>query len=79
MRTLAAKGAVWDFFRAFHSRFPGVERSVRDASSDEPVVVVTARKSDFGPLGAIERFVRQYERPPGKECFDNGPPLPTVR
>ena len=59
--SLAAEGAAWDFFRAFHSRFPGVERSVRDAGSDEPVVVVTARKSDFGPLGAIERFVRQYE------------------
>jgi len=59
--SLAANGAVWDFFVAFHSRFPGVERSVRDAKSDEPVVVVTARKSDFGPLGAIERFVDQYE------------------
>ena len=59
--SLAAEGAAWDFFRAFHSRFPGVERSVRAAGSDEPVVVVTARKSDFGPLGAIERFVRQYE------------------
>ena len=59
--SLAAKGAVWDFFVAFHSRFPGVERSVRDAKSDKPVVVVTARKSDFGPLGAIEQFVSQYE------------------
>ena len=59
--SLAANGAVWDFFVAFRSRFPGVERSVRDAKSDQPVVVVTARKSDFGPLGAIERFVGQYE------------------
>jgi hypothetical protein len=62
--SLAAKGAVWDFFAAFHARFPGVERSVRDAGSAAPVVVVTARKSDFGPFGAIERFVTQYE--PGK-------------
>jgi len=62
--SLAAKGAVRDFFTAFHSRFPGVERSVREAKSDAPAVVVTARKSDFGPLGAIERFVSQYE--PGK-------------
>ncbi|MBI3870591.1 MAG: hypothetical protein HY299_18845 [Verrucomicrobia bacterium] len=61
-RTLAAKGAEWDFFVAFHARFPGVERSVRDAKSDQPVVVVTARKTDFGPFGAIEQFVRQYER-----------------
>ena len=50
--SLAAKGAVWDFFVAFQTRFPGVERSVRDAKSDQPVVVVTARKSDFGPLGS---------------------------
>src|SRR6188474_470176 len=34
--SLAAKGAVWDFFVAFNARFPGVERSVRDANSDEP-------------------------------------------
>ena len=59
--SLAAKGAVSDFFAAFHSRFPGVERSVRDVKSDGPVVVVTGRKSDFGPLGGIERFVSQYE------------------
>ena len=56
--SLAAEGAVWDFFVAFNSRFPGLERSVRDAKSDQPVVMVTARKSDFG---AIERFVTQYE------------------
>ena len=59
--SLAAKGAAWDFFKAFQARFPGVERSVRDAKSDEPVVVITARKSDFGPLGAIEQFIRQYK------------------
>jgi hypothetical protein len=59
--SLAAKGAVRGFFMAFHSRFPGVECSVRDAKSDQPLIVITARKSDFGPLGAIERFVSQYE------------------
>ena len=59
--SLAEKDAAWDFFVAFNSRFPGVERTVRDAKSDKPVVVVTARKSDFGPLGAIEQFVSQYE------------------
>lgn len=61
---LVAKGAVNAFFTAFHLRFPGVEFSVRGAKSDEPLVVVTARKSDFGPLSVIEHFVRQYE--PGK-------------
>ena len=61
--SLAEKGAVSQFFVAFHSRFPGVERSVRDAKSEATVVTVTARKSDFGRLGAIERFVTQYNRP----------------
>ena len=59
--SLAGKGAARDFFVAFHARFPGVELKIRDAKSHEPVVVVTARKSDFGPLGAIERFIRHYE------------------
>ena len=54
---LAAKGAVEGFFAAFHSRFPGVECSVKDSKSDKPLVIVTARKSDFGTLGPIERFV----------------------
>ena len=58
--SLAAKGELSNFFVAFQARFPGVERSVRDAKSDEPVVVITARKSDFGPLGTIEQFIRLY-------------------
>jgi hypothetical protein len=60
-RRLAAKGGVNAFFAAFHSRFPGVECSIRGVKSDEPVVVVTARKSDFGAFGAIEQFVAQYD------------------
>ena len=59
--SLTAKGAVSKFFNAFQSRFPGVECSVRGAKSDEPVVVVTARKFDFGPIGAVERFVTRYD------------------
>jgi hypothetical protein len=60
-RPLAAKGAVNAFFAAFHSRFPGVECSVRAPKSDEPVLVVTARKSDLGLFGDIKSFARQYE------------------
>lgn len=59
--SLAAKGAVMGFFAAFHTRFPGVECIVRDIKSDKPLVVVTARKVDLGPLGAIERFVTKYD------------------
>jgi hypothetical protein len=59
--SLTAKGAVSKFFNAFQSRFPGVECSVRGAKSNEPMVVVTARKFDFGPIGAVERFVTRYD------------------
>ena len=59
--SLAGKGALRDFVAAFRARFPAVEFRIREIKSDEPVVMVTARKSDFGPLGAIERFVSQYE------------------
>lgn len=46
------------FFGDFHSRFPGVEVSVRGLKSDQPpVVTVIARKSD---LGAINQFVSLY-------------------
>jgi len=46
------------FFWDFHSRFPGVEVSVRGSKADQPpVVMVTARRSD---LGAIEKFVSLY-------------------
>ena len=59
--SLAGKGALRDFVAAFRARFPAVEFRIREIKSDEPVVIVTARKSDFGPLGAIERFVGQYQ------------------
>jgi len=50
------------FFWDFYSRFPGVEVTVRGVKSDQPpVVVVTARKSDFGTLGAIEQFISHYD------------------
>ena len=57
---LAARSEVNAFFAAFHARFPGVECSVRGAKS-QAVAIITARRFDFGPLGAIERFVLQYE------------------
>jgi hypothetical protein len=60
-RSLTAKGAVPRFFTAFQARFPGVECTVRGTKSDEPVAVITARKFDFGPVGAIEWFVTRYE------------------
>jgi hypothetical protein len=60
---LSGKGAANAFFSAFHSRFPGVECSVNGAKTDQAVVTITARKNDFGPLGSIERFVRQYQPP----------------
>ena len=59
-RSLSAKGAVEEFFQAFHARFRGVECSVRDVRTDAPVVTVIARKSDFGPNGPIEHFVTKY-------------------
>ena len=59
--TLTEKGAVRNFFNAFQSRFPGVECTLRDAKSDQPRVVVTARKTDLGPVGTIEWFVTQYD------------------
>ena len=50
------------FFWDFYSHFPGVEVSVRRVKSEQlPVVVVTARKSDFGTLGAIEQFISHYD------------------
>jgi len=60
---LPAKHGAGAFFSAFHARFPGVECSVRSVKSNAPLVVVTARKSDFGPFGPIEQFVTRYEPP----------------
>jgi hypothetical protein len=60
---LPAKHGAQAFFSAFHARFPGVECSVRAVKSNAPLVVVTARKSDFGPFGPIEQFVTRYEPP----------------
>ena len=54
--------AVNAFLRQFQSRFPGVEISVRGQKYDQPpLVLVTARKSDLGPLGSIEQFIRHYD------------------
>ena len=58
---LPAKNGARAFFSAFHARFPGVECSVKAVKSNAPLVVVTARKSDFGPFGPIEQFVTRYE------------------
>ena len=60
---LSGKGAVNAFHSAFHSRFPGVECTVKDPKTDQAIITITARKSDFGPLGSVERFVRQYQPP----------------
>jgi hypothetical protein len=61
LRPLTAKGATKAFFTAFHARFPGVECSVRDAKSDAPALVVTARKSDLRLFGDIKLFASQYD------------------
>lgn len=58
---LDAKGAAWTFQKAFYGRFPGLECTVRGAKSGQAVAIITAPKTDFGPLGAIERFVRLYQ------------------
>ena len=61
---LTRKGAANEFFFAFHARFPGVECGLKAAESDLPVAIVTARKSDFGTFGPIERWIRRYEPKP---------------
>jgi len=39
---------------------------IRGLNKDEPpIAFVTARKTDFGPRGAIEQFIRNYD--PDKE------------
>jgi len=62
--SLGGRGDVEGFFAAFQTSFPGVECSVRNVKSDAPTVVVTARKSDLGALGAVERFVVGYQPKP---------------
>ena len=61
---LTRKGAANEFLFAFQARFPGVECGLKAAKSHQPVAIVTARKSDFGTFGPIERWIRQYEPKP---------------
>ena len=54
------------FFDRFWKRFYGVQVGIRGLNKDEPpIAFVTARKTDFGPRGAIEQFIRNYD--PDKE------------
>ena len=57
-----AKGEVYAFLATFQARFPGVECSIRGIKSDQPVATITARRMNFGRLGAIERSVHAQDR-----------------
>ncbi len=60
-KPLSGYTSVRTFFDNFQRRFHGVEMGIRGVNRGvPPVAYVTARKSDFGPKGAIEQFIRTY-------------------
>ena len=61
---LTRKGDVNKFFADFQAQFPGVECGLKEAKSEQSTAIVTARKSDLGTLGRIERWLRQYQPSP---------------
>jgi hypothetical protein len=58
---LARKSGANEFFAAFQAQFPGVECGLKGTKSEQPIAIVTARKSDFGTFGHIERWISQYQ------------------
>jgi RNA polymerase sigma factor (sigma-70 family) len=50
------------FFERFQNQFRGVEMGIRRPDPEAPpIAYVTARKIDFGPKGAVEQFIRNYD------------------
>jgi hypothetical protein len=67
-KPLTAKDGTTTFFDRFWKRFHGVQMGIQGLNRDEPpIALVTARKTDFGPRGVIEQFVRNYD--PDKEAI----------